>query len=169
MSFYHRLEDVKTNSLIHKELLKIVGNHTDWRADEILFLENQSSLGDTAANNFRIWCVENKIKHNILYNIKKLPFEYLAESIKDASFIAFETTGTNEIVGKLRDYLLSLKDYPKKIIECYISEPVFMYLPKGAVHKMWSLHCVNNNMDKWELYKLSKSKGYYETQIVGRT
>lgn len=162
------MEEIKTDSRINNELLKIFKNREGWLGDEVLFLENQNDLGDTAANNFRIWCVENKVRHNILYNIKKLPFDYLAEAIKGTDFIAFETTGTNEIVGKLRDYIVSLKDNRKRIIECYISEPVFSNLPKGAVHQMWALGCLNKDMEKWELSKLSKSKGYWETKIVER-
>lgn len=163
---YNTLEHIKTESKIHKALLNIVGDQG--RMDDILFLENQNTLGDTAAENFRIWCVENKIRHNALYNISDINFDYLKSAIEWADIIVFETTGTYEIVGKLREFILSIKDRPKKIIECYIHEPKFKGLPKEAIHKMWVLNSYDDDMLNWQLSKLSKTKMYWETIIVRR-
>src|ERR1035437_3114809 len=100
---YNRLEKIDENSKIHSKLLKVIGEQRSF--DEITILENSNGLSDSAISNFRIWLIENKIRHNVVYCVRQLPLEYLRDVVRGADTIAFETTGTYEIVRTLTDYI----------------------------------------------------------------
>ncbi len=142
---------------IHTQLFKVIGEQG--RFDEIIIIENSNGL-EGAIGNFRNWCVENKIKHNVLYSASDLPLDYVKEIIRNADTIAFETTNTYQITQDLKDYIVSLKGYRMKIIECYTFEPVFWVLPKGISKEMdmWILDSYHEDMSYWKIEKLKKSK-----------
>jgi hypothetical protein len=150
-----------TSLKIHKELSKIVGTQKSSN-DEILFLENDNSLPyDSAAYNFRQWCIENKVVHNCLYEVSTLPVRF-------ADLIVFETTGRDGVVKQLHDYIISVKDKQMNVLECFIHTPVFGRMPKESIHKMWSLNCYGDDMNYWELFKLSKNKYYSNNLVSGK-
>ena len=155
---YNVLEKIDIKSKIHSQLLKIIGEQG--RYDEILILENSSVLEDSVAN-FRRWLIENKIKHNNIYNVRQLPLEYIKNVVRENRFIVFQTTGTYEIVNILRDYLvfLSTQGHSKKIIEVYTYEPNFGRVPEKANSKnlqAWTLDAFSEDMNELDIEKLKK-------------
>lgn len=163
---FHELTEINIDAPIHKALIKITKS-LDGDSD-ILFLENSSSLYDAVSvANFRTWCVENKIRHNCLFSISELPFDYVCKCIRNAKIIVFQTTGTYPIVRQIQEFILSLeKGWEKKIIECYVHEPKIQMLPKGTRHSVWLLDSFHPIMEVWELAKLKKNKYYWDCKIV---
>jgi mannitol-1-phosphate/altronate dehydrogenase len=144
--------DFAGSKVVADKLRKIIGNKT------VLILENSNGL-DAAIENFYEWCVENKVRVNIIYCVDEINFEYLMERIKEADIIAYMSTYTYEIVNHIATFIKSLKDYRLKIIECYITEPGFVQLPKEAKqHEMWILKSQDHEVRRWHLRKLSTSK-----------
>ena len=147
---------VDKKSTVHKEMVKMMK-----KSGRIIFLENAPCL-DECVDYMRSWLIEMKIKHDCLYNIEKLPFDYLADMLDMADTIIFQTTGSMQIVGQIEEYLLKSKD-KKKIINCYINEPIMFFQPDGVIHDIWVINSHSEDMTEWDsCKKLRKGKGYWE-------
>ena len=162
---YEVIEKIDKKAPIYKDILKMLkGTRTPGHVryhDEILFLENSSSL-DSCAENLRRILIDLKIPHNCLYNISDLPWEYIKEQIYTHNVLAFQTTGTYEITRTITKHLFEVKE-KKKIIECYISEPKFIFKPEGIPHDVWILNSACDTMTDWKYCKqLREDKGYWE-------
>jgi hypothetical protein len=145
------LLDFSESENISDQLNKFIGDR------EILILENDNTLVESILN-FYSWCVHNKKPVNTLYSIDELPLTYIDNMIYPNIVIAFMTTGIYyELVEKLKNLIISKKDYRLKIIECYIYEPNFYYLPDevGDI-EMMSLDCFNEEVKNWKLKYLTK-------------
>jgi hypothetical protein len=132
-------------------LLQILATDDKWPA--VLFLENDSKLRG-AVYNFSEWCFENKIKHNSLHLVHALPIGYLSVIIEDVEVLVFESSGYSKGRGKIEDFLLDKHTPPKRIIECYTTNPNFRTLPPGCQHQMWTLKSNDQNMNDWVLTKV---------------
>lgn len=136
---------------INDKLLKEFGDK------KLLFLENDYRLYHSVGNFYK-WVIENKIKHNALFCVEKLPLDYVMDQIDWWDVIVFETQWVGETAYILKEKIALLKE-PKIILECYCYEPSWYSKPKGVVHTVFTLECSedNNSMEDWELTKL-KSK-----------
>lgn len=119
---------------------------------DCLFLERGNYLED-CIRLFYNWIVENKIEHNILFDLSNANLDYIKNQINRFDVIVFQTTWTYEISHTLYEYLKNLKD-KKIIIECYINEPSWYYKPKGIIHDVFILN-PDEDIDNWELNKLT--------------
>ena len=146
------IKEIKQNK-VHKDMLKIFNNK------DILFLENGQSH-QNCDGNLEIWLIENKIRYNSLYNISKLPLEYVKNQIEYYDIIAFQTTWTYEISKTLEEYISKLENR-KVIVECYINEPSWNYKPK-VIHDVYILNSFGDDMDDWTFDKLRTNKPYWE-------
>ena len=152
---YEYIEKIDKKSLIWKDiskLLKSISDPTYVRyPKEVLFLENGNRL-DSSAENFRRILTYEKIPHNCLYSIGKLPIEYIIEQISWYEVIAFQTTGISKISQILKQHLLELTD-KKTIIQCFNDKPMFYYQPEGVVHDIYVLKSNLGDMKYWKYCK----------------
>lgn len=143
---------------ITEKLLKIIGNR------EVLILENDFTLSSSIGQ-FRNWMVENKVKHNVLYNLNKLPVSYIVEQLTWFDVFSFQTTGKEDRATELRDVISKMKD--RITIEAFVYEPVFPYKPKGSKIKSYALDCYedHDSQDDWALYEVKSTKYYTLNEI----
>lgn len=121
---------------------------------KILFLEGDCSLNNSIGN-FENWCIDNKIKYNVLYNIRQLPLSYIMDQIAGYDIIAFETTWTYKIAHDIQDALIK-SPYNLKIIECFIGKPSWYRKPKKVKHDLYTLFSFEENVSDWKLNKLKR-------------
>ena len=126
----------------------------------ILFLENDFTMHNSIGN-FWLWCRENKIEYNCLYNVRKLPIEYTLEQIEWFDTIAFQSQWVYEETFKLKEAISKMKD-KRTVVECYISDPTWFYKPKGIVHDVFVLDSHDEDMDEWKLDKLRLNKAIWD-------
>lgn len=148
-----KLKEIKNND-IHKSMLKV------FEGKRVLFLENSCTLHDDIGN-LEIWLREQKMEFNALYDVGKLPLDYIAKQISYYDIIAFQTTWTYEVSRNIEEFLTKYKT-KKTIVECYISEPSYFKKPKGVVHDMYVLSPGDDDMDEWEFKKLRINKATWE-------
>jgi len=143
---YEDLEKIIDNEL-HRKLLKIT------KGKRVLFLENDFTMHN-AVGNFYDWCKLTNTEHNCLFNIGKLPLQYILEQIDWFDIISFQTTWTYKISHVLEEEIKKLKS-KKIVIECYTNEPSYYRKPKGIKHDLYTLNSYGDDMDNWELKKLT--------------
>ena len=142
------------NNEVNKKLLK------EFSGRRILFLENDFTMHNSIGN-FWLWCKENKIEYNCLYNVRKLPIEYTLEQVDWFNVIAFQSQWVYEESFKLKEAIAGMKD-KKTVVECYISEPTWYYKPKNVVHDVFVLDSHDDDMDEWKLNKLRLNKAIWD-------
>ena len=139
---------------VHKKLDKLVGNR------DVLFIERDNILTDSVGK-FYEWCVQAKKYVTPLCRLNDLSFDYICESVRWADVIVFMTQGDAEITEPLMKFLASLNrnGEQKIIIECYINEPTFLYLPKELEHHtFYQLDSYDEYVANWELDKAKVRK-----------
>lgn len=148
----YAVKEFKLNDT-HKKMLKVFSGR------RVLFLENDYTMHDSVGN-FWLWCRENKIEHNCLYNVGKLPVDYILEQLDWFDVIAFQTQWVSEKSHLLKEAISKLKD-KKIVVECYISQPTWFYKPK-VVHDVYVLDSHDEDMNEWGLKKLRINKPIWE-------
>lgn len=143
-----------------KELLEIIPSHEGYGNDKVIILEGSSSLNsDSAIMYFRDYLVENKIKHNVVYNLDLMDNTLLIDTIKKGlgCIIAFETTGISKSFDKVKQIIVHLSNngWHFNLIECsYRGYFVVNRVPKEANQesiKLYHLDCMNEDVINWDL------------------
>jgi hypothetical protein len=146
------LEEIKDNE-VHKNLLKTFKNK------RILFLENDYTMNHSVGYFWR-WCKENKVEYNCLFNVSKLPADYIMEQVEWFDVIAFETQWVYEVSETLHKLISAMKD-KKIVLECHTGDPTWFRKPK-VVHDVYILKSWTGDMDDWKFHKLRLNKAYWE-------
>ena len=121
----------------------------------ILFIENDNGLYN-GLDIIEETLIENKIKYNCLFDVSSLPVEYIKKQIECADVIIFQTTWTYEVSKQIHDFIASIKNDNKIIIENYINEPSWYYKP-DVIHDVFICKTPIETWEdmEWEFYKLS--------------
>lgn len=126
----------------------------------ILFLENDEDLS-IDLEHVETFLKENKVDYKTLNGLPKLDFEVIAEAIKAADVIIFQSTWTTVIVSKLKDFITGLKD-TKQVIEVYMDNPHWYYKP-DTLHDvyilrthsyLWDPMYEDDPLGYWQFHKL---------------
>lgn len=132
------------------------------KGKEILFIENDFGLYNSVGN-FELFCIENKLQYHTILDLERIPLESIMEQIKMHDIIVWESTYGSDISSKLQDLMHSKAIHSKKLIECYISDPHWYYLPEGINHDLHILSSYGGEdglggMDEWEFYQLKEDR-----------
>lgn len=123
----------------------------------ILFIENDMGLYN-GLDKVEELLIENKIKYNCLFDVSSLPLEYVKKQIEWSNVIIFQTTWTYEVSKQIHDFIASIKNDNKIIIEHYVNEPSWYYKPDVA-HDVYICRTPLRDLDDiddWEFYLLSE-------------
>lgn len=121
----------------------------------ILFIENDSSL-DYSVGKFYRWTLAHGIDSYALFKVKELPLEFTASKIIEYDVIVYMSQYVYESTHQLIEFVKSLPA-SKTIIECYISEPKWYGIPKGAEHhNIYTLDSYSDDVSEWEIDKVEK-------------
>ena len=149
---------------IKQEILDIIPK-TAYHYDRVIFLENSNGLSyEGAADTFREFLVDNKIRHNVLYNIDSLSKENLIDVCKSCldMLVVFETTGTSDNFKQLVEIFVHLTNngYRFKFMECSVYDFKFYRLPELIGDGCISYHnlqcCGWSDMFEWSLTEIKK-------------
>lgn len=126
----------------------------------ILFLENDEDLS-IDLEHVELFLKQSKVEYKTLNGLPKLDFEVIAEAIKAADVIIFQSTWTPAIVSKLNEFITGLSN-TKDIIEVFMDKPHWFYKPD--VHHdvyilrthtyLWDPMYEDDPLGYWQFHKL---------------
>lgn len=126
----------------------------------VLFIENDSSLGDERLEEFAKILDSADIKYEVIVNandLMKQDVNLLTEPIIKADAIVFMTQWIYEVSRVLREFISELPD-KKIIVEVYISNPSWYYSSQhGTHHDVYIYSC-----DKWDWNKPKERETFYK-------
>lgn len=128
---------------------------------KILMLERDSDTYNSVGA-FRKILIDEKIEHNCLFRVHKLPVDYIVEQLEWFDIIVFETTWVSEVSQRLKKLLFNHKfEFHKTIIECCGYMPSWHAVPLGLPndHKFYAFigHQTDHESDM-EYYQLKSNE-----------
>ena len=152
----------KVNDELKEKLLSLVPK-TAYHYDRVVFLENSNGLHyEGAADGFREFLIDNKVRHHVVYNLSSLDKEALVEVAKDCldTLVVFETTGTTQEFKFLLEVfiLLTNKGYHFRFMECSTYDFQLYRLPENVGNGLISYHNLQcSGFDsEWKLREVTK-------------
>lgn len=133
----------------------------------ILFIENDYTLNN-GLDFIEEFLIENKVKYNVLYNCRQLPFEYIIDMVKWYDVVIFQTQWVYESSLQLSQHFMESKD--KKIfVEVPVSREGTWYYKPDVVHDVYMVTVDRHGIEGVEVYdpsllsvyKLRKNKAIW--------
>jgi len=149
---------------IKKQILELIPK-SSYSCDRVVILENSNSLyPEGAANTFREFLIENKIRHNVIYNLDKLDkigLQSVAENCL-SKLVVFETTGITDSYHELMSIFIQLthNGHRFRFMECSVYNFQRYRLPDYVGEGCLSYHnlqcCQDSELNDWDLQEVTK-------------